>query len=187
MGKLVISTNMSFDGIVQDSEGGLGWFDQVIGDDQAAWAGYFAQEAMDAEALLLGRVSDEWFASRWLGRTGEWADRLNGMPKYVVSSTVKQTAWSNGTVIGADPAAEVGKLKDEIAGDLLVYGSFQLGHALFEQGLVDELRLMVMPVVVGEGVRLFGLTGGIRPLRLVRNETVGQGIVSVTYEVVKED
>jgi len=191
MGKIVISTNMSFDGVVQDPDGkdGFalgGWFNQVLGEDQAAWAGYFAQEAMDAEALLLGRTSDEWFASRWLGRPGEWADKLNGMPKFVVSGTLEQTAWTNGTVISRDLAAEVGKLKSEVAGDILVYGSFQLGHALFEQGLVDELRLMVMPVVVGEGVRLFGLTGGVRELRLVRNETVGQGIVSVAYEVVRE-
>jgi dihydrofolate reductase len=191
MGKIIVSTNSSFDGVVQDPDGkdGFalgGWFNLVLGDDQAAWAGYFAQEALDADALLLGRTSEEWFASRWLGRDGAWADKLNGMPKYVVSSTADHTAWSNSTVISGDLAAEVAKIKSETPGDILVYGSFQLGHALFEQGLVDEIRVMVMPVVVGEGVRLFGTTGGVKPLRLIRNTMVGKGIVSIAYEVVRE-
>jgi dihydrofolate reductase len=194
MGKIVISTNSSFDGVVQDPDGtdGFalgGWFDQVIGDDRPEWAQFFVKEAMGASALLMGRTSDEWFASRWLDRTGEWADKLNGMPKYVVSSTLEHTAWSNGTVIsgdGADLAAEVAKLRREITGEILVYGSFQLGHALMEQGLVDEIRVMVLPVLVGDGVRLFGSTGGIRPLRLIHTDTVGNGIVSLAYEVVRE-
>ena len=192
MGKIIISTNSSFDGVVQDPDGkdGFalgGWFDQVIGDDRPEWAQFFVKEALGASALLMGRTSDEWFASRWLDRTGEWADKLNGMPKYVVSSTVEHTAWSNGTVIsGGDMAAEVAKLKRETDGEILVYGSFQLGHALIEQDLVDEIRLMVLPVLVGDGVRLFGPTGGIRPLRLISTATVGNGIVSLAYEVVHE-
>lgn len=191
MGKIIVSTNSSFDGVVQDPDGkdGFalgGWFDLAVGEDRAQWAGYFAQEALDAGALLLGRTSEEWFASRWLGRDGEWADKLNGMPKYVVSGTLEHAAWSNATVIGGDLAAEVAKIKNETAGDILVYGSFQLGHALFEQGLVDEIRVMLMPVVVGGGVRLFGTTGGMKPLRLIRNTTVGKGIVSLAYEVVRE-
>jgi dihydrofolate reductase len=191
MGKIVISTNSSFDGVVQDPDGkdGFalgGWFNQVLGEDQVPWAGYFAQEALAADALLLGRTSDEWFAERWLDRAGEWADKLNGMPKFVVSSTLEQTAWSNGTVVNGDLARVVAELKRRFAGDILVYGSFQLGHALFEQDLVDEVRLLVMPVVVGEGVRLFGTAGGVKPLRLVRSATVGEGILSVAYEVVKQ-
>ena len=191
MGKIIISTNSSLDGIVQDPDGkdGFalgGWFEQVVGDDRAEWAAGFATEALGASALLLGRTSDEWFASRWLSRTGEWADKLNGMPKYVVSGTLEHTAWSNGTVLSGDLATEVAKLKRETDGEILVYGSFQLGHALVEQGLVDEIRLLVLPVLVGDGVRLFGTTGGIRPLRLVRSATVGKGIVSLTYEVVRE-
>ena len=190
MGKIVISTNSSFDGFVQDPDGkdGFalgGWFDQTVGEDRAQWAAYFVAEAMGAEALLLGRTSDEWFATRWLGRTGEWADKLNGMPKYVVSGSLERTAWSNGTVISADLAAEVAALKRQIAGEILVYGSFQLGHALLERGLVDEIRLMVLPVLVGGGERVFGGGGGIRPLRLIDSKTVGNGIVWLAYEVVR--
>lgn len=191
MGKIIISTNSTFDGVVQDPDGqdGFalgGWFDQAVGDDRAQWAAYFAKEALDADALLLGRTSDAWFASRWLGRTGEWADKLNTMPKYVVSSTLEQTSWSNGTVVTGDLAAEVAQIKRETDGEILVYGSFQLGHALMELDLVDEIRLMVLPVVVGDGVRLFGATGGVKPLRLIGNSAVGKGIVSVAYEVVKQ-
>ena len=194
MGKIIISTNSSLDGVVQDPDGkdGFalgGWFDQTIGEDRPQWAAEFVAEALRADALLLGRESDEWFASRWLSRTGEWADKLNGMPKYVVSSTLERTAWSNGTVIGGGGgslAAEVAGLKQEIAGEILVYGSFQLGHTLMEQGLVDEVRLMLLPVLVGDGVRLFGATGGIRPLRLLGSKQVGQGVVSLAYEVVHE-
>ncbi|MEY9928236.1 dihydrofolate reductase [Catenulispora sp. GP43] len=191
MGKIIVSTNTSLDGVVQDPEGKEGfalggWFELSVHDDRAAWAAEFEKEAMAAEALLLGRTSDEWFASRWLGRTGTWADKLNTMPKYVVSGTLEQTAWANGTVITGDLTAEVAELKHEIDGEILVYASFQLVHALMEQGLVDEIRLMVMPVVVGEGVRLFGPTGAVLPLRLISTRTVGQGIVFVDYEVVRE-
>lgn len=182
MGKIVISTNSTFDGVVEAGD----WFDQALGEDRAAWAGYFAGEAMAAEALLLGRTTDEWFAARWLDRTDEWADRLNGLPKFVVSSTLERTAWSNGTVVTGDLAEVVAGLKREFAGDILVYGSAQLCRALFEQGLVDEIRLMLLSVVVGRGARLFGTVGGVRPLRLVDSTTVGKGIVSVTYEVLKE-
>ncbi|MEY9863225.1 dihydrofolate reductase [Catenulispora sp. GAS73] len=192
MGKIIISTNSSFDGVVQDPDGtdGFprgGWFDQVVGEDRPEWAQFFVKEALDASALLMGRTSDEWFASRWLNRTGEWADKLNSMPKYIVSSTLKHTAWSNGTVISSDLPTEVAKLKREIDGDILVYGSFQLGHALIEQDLVDEIRLMLLPVLAGDGVRLFGPTAGIRPLRLIHTATIGTGIVSLAYEVIHED
>ncbi|MEZ0114807.1 dihydrofolate reductase [Catenulispora sp. EB89] len=191
MGKIIISTNSSFDGVVQDPDGtdGFprgGWFDQVIADDRPEWAQYFVKEALGASALLMGRTSDAWFASRWLDRTGDWADKLNAMPKYIVSSTLEHTAWSNGTIIGSDLATEVAKLKHEIDGEILVYGSFQLGHALIEQDLVDEIRVMLLPVLAGDGVRLFGTTAGIRPLRLTHTATVGSGIVSLTYEVVRE-
>jgi len=191
MGKIIISTNSSFDGVVQDPDGtdGFprgGWFDQVIGDDRPEWAQYFVKEALGASALLMGRTSDAWFAARWLNRTGEWAEKLNAMPKYIVSSTLKRTAWSNGTVIGSDLATEVAELKREIDGEILVYGSFQLGHALIEQDLVDEIRVMLLPVLAGDGVRLVGTTTGIRPLRLTNTATVGSGIVSLAYEVVRE-
>lgn len=195
MGKIVISTNSSLDGVVQDPDGkdGFalgGWFDRVVGEDRAPWAAEFTAEALGGEALLLGRTSDEWFASRWLGREGEWADKLNAMPKYVVSGTLERTAWSNGTVLSGDPITEVAKLKRELAGEILVYGSFQLGHALIEHDLVDEIRVMVIPVVVGDGVRLFSRTGGaasgVTPLRLISTKVLGAGIVSSAYEVVRE-
>lgn len=192
MGKLIISTNASLDGVVQDPDGKEGfalggWFDQVVGEDRAEWASGFEAEALRAQALLLGRTSDEWFAARWLGRTGEWADRLNAMPKYVVSSSRERTAWSNGTVLRGDLATAVTGIKREVDGEILVYGSFQLGHALMDLDLVDEIRLLVMPVVVGDGVRLFGAGGGVKPLRLMHTGAVGKGIVSVAYEVVREN
>ncbi|MEY9890011.1 dihydrofolate reductase [Catenulispora sp. MAP12-49] len=191
MGKIIVSTNASLDGVVQDPEGKEGfalggWFELAIRDDRAAWAAEFEKEATAAEALLLGRTSDEWFASRWLGRTGTWADKLNTMPKYVVSGTLEHTAWSNGTVVTGDLPAEVARLKREIDGEILVYASFQLVHALIEHDLVDEVRIMVMPVAVGDGVRLFGPSGTIKPLRLIGTRTVGEGILFVAYEVVRE-
>lgn len=192
MGKIVISTNASLDGVVQDPDGkdGFalgGWFDRAIGEERGEWMEMFAGEALAAEALLLGRTSDEWFASRWLGRTGEWADKLNGMPKYVVSRSLKQAAWSNATLLDSgDPVADVARIKPEVDGEILVYGSFQLGHALLAHGLVDEVRVMVMPVVVGDGVRLFGTGTGIRPLRLISTKSLGHGIVFYDYEVLRE-
>ena len=123
-----------------------------------------------ADALLLGRRSDEWFASRWMSRGGEWADKLNSMPKYVVSSTLKDAAWSNSTVIKGDVVSEVSKLKQEISGEILVYASYQLVHTLIEHDLVDELRLVIFPVVLGAGERLFGETSDKKPMRLVSVE-----------------
>ncbi|NUR30478.1 MAG: dihydrofolate reductase [Catenulispora sp.] len=191
MGKIVVSTNTTLDGVVQDPDGKEGWarggwFEQAMGDGRAEWAGIFVAEAMRADALLLGRRSDEWYASRWLGRTGEWADRLNALPKYVVSSTIGNTAWSNGTVITGDLAGEVAKLKDEIAGDIVVYGSVQLIHAIIEHDLVDEIRVMVMPIAVGEGRRLFGPVGQAKSFRLTGSQALGNGTVFTTYEVVRE-
>lgn len=190
MGKIIVSTNASLDGVVQDPDGKEGfalggWFDQVVGQDRAPWAAAFAAEALAGEALLLGRTTDEWFASRWLGRDGAWAEKLNAMPKYVVSGSQENAAWSNATVVSADLPAEVAKIKQEIDGEVLVYASFQLVHALIEQDLVDEIRLMVIPVVVGEGARLFGTAGGVKPLRLISTRSVGENIVFVDYEVVK--
>lgn len=192
MGKIVISTNTSLDGVVQDPDGkdGFalgGWFDQAIGEERTEWMQTFAAEALSAEALLLGRKSDEWFASRWLGRTGDWADKLNGMPKYVVSRSLKQAAWSNATVLpSGDPAAEAARIKTEVPGEILVYGSFQLAHELLAHDLVDEIRVMVMPIVVGAGERLFGQASGLKPLRLLSARTLGNGIVFYDYEVVHE-
>jgi dihydrofolate reductase len=191
MGKIVISTNVSFDGIVQDPDGleGFrlgGWFGQFGGKDLEEWAKVEYEEALGAEALLLGRRSDEWFAARWLPKSGEWADRLNGLPKYVVSSTLQEPKWSNVTVLTGDVVSEVTKLKQELDGDIVVYASYQLGRTLIEHDLVDELRLFVYPVVLGAGERLFGETSDKKPLRLVDTKTVGDGLVFLTYEFVRD-
>jgi dihydrofolate reductase len=191
MGKIVISTNVSFDGIVQDPDGleGFrlgGWFGQFGGKDLEEWAKVEYEEALGTEALLLGRRSEEWFAARWLPKSGEWADRLNGLPKYVVSSTLQEPKWSNVTVLRGDVVSEVSKLKQELEGEIVVYASYQLGRTLIEHDLVDELRLFVYPVVLGAGERLFGETSDQKPLRLVDTKTVGDGLVFLTYEFVRD-
>ena len=191
MGKIIISTNVSLDGVVQDPDGEEGfrlggWFGQFGGRDLEAWAKVELEEALGAEALLLGRRSDEWFASRWLSRSGEFADRLNSLPKYVVSSTLEEPKWSNSTVLKGDVVDEVSKLKQELDGDILVYASYQLGRTLIEHDLVDELRLVVFPVVLGAGERLFGETSDKKPLRLVHARTVGDGLAFLTYQPVRD-
>ena len=190
MGKIVITTNASLDGVVQDPDGEEGfrlggWFGQFGGKDLEQWAEVETDEALRAEALLLGRRSEEWFATRWASRTGEWADRLNSMPKYVVSSTLTEPRWRNSTVLKGDVVDEVSKLKQEIAGEILVYASYQLERALIEHDLVDELRLVVFPVVLGEGERLFGPTGDKKPMRLVSAQTIGDGLAFLTYQPVR--
>jgi dihydrofolate reductase len=189
MGKIVISTNVSLDGVVQDPDGEEGfrlggWFGQFGGKDLEAWAQVELEEALGAEALLLGRRSDEWFAARWLSRSGEFADRLNSLPKYVVSSTLEEPRWSNSTVLRGNVVDQVSKLKQELDGDILVYASYQLGRTLIEHDLVDELRLVVFPVVLGAGERLFGETSDQKPMRLVDARTVGDGLAFLTYQPV---
>jgi dihydrofolate reductase len=190
MGKIVISTNVSLDGVVQDPDGQEGfrlggWFGQFGGRDLEAWAKVSLDEALRAEALLLGRCSDEWFAARWTSRSGEWADRLNSLPKYVVSSTLLDPHWNNSTVLKGDVVDEVTKLKQELDGEIVVYASYQLGRALIEQDMVDELRLTVFPVVLGAGERLFGETREQKPMRLLDARTVGDGLAYLTYELVR--
>jgi dihydrofolate reductase len=191
MGKIVISTNVTLDGVVEDPDGKEGtavggWFGRSMGADYEPWAKVFTDEALGAEAILLGRRSDAWFAERWLSRDGEFADRLNSLPKYVVSGTSAEAAWSNGTVLDGDIADEVSKLKKEIGGEILVYASYRLVHTLIEHDLVDELRLFVFPVLAGGGRRLFGEAGGQKPLRLIRTSAVGSGLTFVDYEVVHD-
>jgi dihydrofolate reductase len=190
MGKIVISTNTSIDGVVQDPDGEEGfrlggWFFQSGGDDLKEWGKVEFEEALDTEALLLGRRSDEWFAARWASRTDEWANRLNSLPKYVVSSTLEEPKWNNATVLKGDIVTEVSKLKQELSGNIVVYASYQLGRALMEHDLVDELRLFVYPVVLGAGERLFGETSDKKPMRLVRAQTIGDGLAFLTYERVR--
>ena len=191
MGKIVISTNVSLDGVVQDPDGEEGfrlggWFGRFGGTDLEEWARVAHEEALGTEALLLGRRSDEWFAERWSSRSGERADRLNGLPKYVVSSTLVDPRWTNSTVLKGDVVSEVSKLKRELDGEIVVYASYQLVRALIEHDLVDELRLVVFPVVLGAGERLFGETGDKKPMRLVDTKTIGDGLAFLTYEMVRE-
>jgi dihydrofolate reductase len=190
MGKIVISTNVSLDGVVQDPDGNEGfsrggWFNQYGGKDLEEWAKISYAEALDTTALLLGRRSDEWFAARWASRPGEWADRLNSLPKYVVSSTIQDPKWTNVTVLKGSLVDEITSLKKELDGDIVVYASYQLGRALIEHDLVDELRLAVFPVTVGAGERIFGQTTGTKPFRLVGSRTIGHGIIGLTYETVR--
>ena len=191
MGKIVISTNASLDGVVQDPDGAEGsrlggWFGEFGGKDLEPWAKVSLEEALGAEALLLGRRSEEWFGTRWTSRSGAWADRLNSLPKYVVSSTLEDPRWTNVTVLKGNVADEVSKLKQELDGDIVVYASYQLGHTLLEHDLVDEVRLVLYPVVLGAGERLFGETSGNKPMRLVDTKTIGDGLVFLTYQPVRD-
>jgi dihydrofolate reductase len=191
MGKIVISENVTLDGVVQDPTGEQGfrhggWFGQVGDKDREEWAKVEFEEALGAEALLLGRRSDEYFGTRWTGRSGEWADRLNALPKYVVSSTLVNPEWSNSTVLTGDVVNEVSKLKQELAGEIVVYASRQLVHTLMEHDLVDELRLMVYLFVLGAGERLFGETTDKKSIRPLHARTVGDSLVYLTYEVVRD-
>jgi dihydrofolate reductase len=191
MGKIVISTNVSLDGVVQDPDGGEGfrlggWFGQFGGKDLEEWAKVELDEALRAEALLLGRRSDDWFAARWVSRSGEFADRLNSLSKYVVSSTLEDPKWTNATVLRGDVVDEVTRLKQELNGEILVYASYQLGRTLIEHDLVDEMRLVVFPVVLGAGERLFGETSDKKPMRLVDTKTIGDGLAFLTYKFVRD-
>jgi dihydrofolate reductase len=190
MGKIVISTNVSLDGVVQDPDGEEGfrlggWFVEFGGKDLEQWNKVALAEALRAEAWLLGRRSYEFFGVRWRPRTGELADRINSLPKYVVSSTLEDPEWNNTTVLKGDVVSEVSKLKEEIDGDIVVPGSYQLARTLLEHDLVDELRLVVFPVVLGSGERLFGEAGDMKSMRLVSMSTIGDGLAFVTYEVVR--
>jgi dihydrofolate reductase len=191
MGKIVISTNVSLDGVIEDPDGkdGFsrgGWFVQSGGKDLEEWGKVEYAEALRTAALLLGRRSDEWFAARWASKPGEWADRLNSLPKYVVSSTLENPRWTNVTVLKGNVVDEVTRLKQEVDGDIVVYASYQLGRTLIGHDLVDELRLFVFPVVVGAGERLFGETSDKKPIRLVGSRTVGDGLAFLTYEIVRD-
>jgi dihydrofolate reductase len=189
MGKIVVSENVSLDGVVQDPAGDEGF-------RRGGWVGLIKDrpganklaldDALGAEALLLGRRSYEWFAARWPSRSGELADRLNSLPKYVVSSTLRDPEWNNSTVLKGEAVDEVSKLKQELNGEIVVPASFQLLRALVEHDLVDELRLKIYPVVLGDGERLFGETSAKKPMRLVDTKTIDGDVAYLTYEVVRE-
>ena len=189
MGKIVVSENVTLDGVIQDPAGDEGF-------KAGGWAGLIKDspqlgklaldEALGAEAFLLGRRSYEWLAARWPSRSGELADRLNSLPKYVVSSTLEEPKWNSSTVLKGGVLSEVTKLKQELHGEIIVAASFQLVHALMEYDLVDELRLRIFPVALGAGTRLFGETSAKKPMRLLGTQTVEGGVACLTYQVVAD-
>jgi dihydrofolate reductase len=188
MGRIVVSDNVSLDGVVQDPAGDEGF--RVGGwvgllKDRPQLAKLALDEALAAEALLLGRRTYEWLVARWPSRSGELADRLKSLPKYVVSSTLENPEWNNSTVLSGDVLDEVSKLKDELHGEIVVPASFQLVRTLMEHDLVDELRLKIFPVALGAGERLFGETSDKKALRLVDTQIVEGDIAFLTYERVR--
>ncbi len=191
MGKLIISENVSLDGVIQDPAGDEGfqrggWVGRVGDRGREAAAQVLLEEALGTEAMLLGRRSYEFLAARWPSRTGALADRLNSKPKYVVSSILQDPAWNNTTVLKGNVANEVSKLKQQLAGDIVVPASFQLVRTLIEHDLADELRLMIYPVVLGAGERLFGETSDKKSLRLISTRTVGNDLAYLTYQPVRD-
>jgi dihydrofolate reductase len=184
MGRIVVTEFVSTDGVIEDPGGAEnfkygGWsfeFDRGQEGDK-----FKLDETLASDALLLGRVTYEGFADAWPSREGEFADKFNNMPKFVVSSTLENPQWENSTVLKGDLVDEVTRLKSEQDGEIVVHGSARLVQALLEHDLVDELRLMVFPVVLGTGKRLFGETSDKKPLRLMDSKTVGDGIAILIY------
>jgi dihydrofolate reductase len=185
MGKIVVTEFVSLDGVMEDPGGAEdykygGWTFQI---DRGEEGDKFKlDETMNTDALLLGRRTYEGFADAWPQRDGEFADKFNNMPKYVVSSTLKDPDWTNTTVLDGDLDESVRKLRDESDGDVVVHGSAQLVQGLLEDDLVDELRMMVFPVVLGSGKRLFGETSDKHSLKLTGSQLVGDGVAILTYE-----
>jgi len=184
MGRIVVTEFVSLDGVVEAPGGGEdykhgGWSFEIERGEEGNK--FKLDETMASEALLLGRVTYEGFAAAWPSRDGEFADKFNNMPKYVVSSTLTDPEWNNTTVLTGDLAEAVGKLKAEQDGDIVVHGSPRLVQGLIEHDLVDEYRLMTYPVILGSGKRLFGETTDKKTLRLVDSKPVGDGVMILVY------
>ena len=187
MGTIVVSDNVSLDGVIQDPAGDEGfklggWVGKIK--DREGVNRLALDEALGAEALLMGRRSYEWFAARWPMRTGELADRINGLQKYVVSSTLEDPGWENSSVLRGDVVGEVSTLKREIDGEIVVWASFRLVRTLLEHDLVDAVRLKIYPVALGAGERLFGATSDERRMHLVEVRAVDDDVVFLAYERV---
>jgi dihydrofolate reductase len=185
MGRIVVTEFVSIDGVMEDPGGSEnfkhgGWSFKFDRGDEGNQ--FKADETMGAAAMLLGRKTYEGFAEAWPSREGEFADKFNSMPKYVVSSTLSDPEWTNTTVLDGDVPEAVAHVRDEVDGDVIVHGSAQLVHALLENDLVDELRLMIFPVVLGSGKRVYGETSDMRTLRLADSKAVGDGVLLVVYQ-----
>jgi dihydrofolate reductase len=186
MGKIVVSENVTLDGVIEDPSGDEGfkhggWVGRVT--DRPEAGKVLLDETLGAEAELYGRGTYEFLASRWPSRSGELADRLNSMPKYIVSSTLEDPEWDNSTVLKGDAVEQVSKLKKEVDGEILIPASIQLVRTLIEHDLVDELRLMVYPVALGAGERLFGETSDKKPMRLVDSRVLDESLAYLVYEL----
>ena len=184
MAKIIVTEFVSLDGVMEDPGGAEnfkygGWTFEI---DRGEGDKFKLDETMDTAALLLGRKTYEGFAAAWPSREGEFADKFNTMPKYVVSATLDNPEWTNTTVLKGDAVEAVKKLKAEQDGNIVVHGSRQLAQTLIENDLVDELRLMVFPVVLGSGLRLFGETSDKKRLQLVESRTVGDGVLVLIYK-----
>jgi dihydrofolate reductase len=184
MAKIIVTEFVSLDGVMEDPGGAEdykhgGWtFEIGMGDDGGKFK---LDETNESDALLLGRRTYEGFAAAWPSREGEFADKFNSMPKYVVSSTLENPEWNNTHVLKGDVADEVAKLKRDQEGTIVVHGSGQLAQTLIENDLVDQLNLMVFPVVLGTGKRLFTETSDKKRLELVESRPVGNGCVVLVY------
>ena len=184
MGRIVVTEFVSLDGVMEDPGGSEdfkhgGWTFEISTGDEGTQ--FKVDETMQSDAMLLGRVTYEGFAEAWPQRDGDFAARFNTMPKYVVSSTLRDPSWTNTTVLDGDLAAAVQRVRDENDGDVVVHGSAQLVQGLLAGDLVDELRLMVFPVVLGSGKRLFGEASDKKPLRLQSSKIVGDGVAILVY------
>jgi dihydrofolate reductase len=185
VGRIVVTEFVSLDGVIEDPGGAEsyrhgGWSFEIARGDEGDK--FKLDETRSSQALLLGRVTYEGFAKAWPSREGEFADKFNSMPKYVVSSTLETPEWNNSTVLKGDVAEEVAALKQRLDGEIVVHGSARLVQALLEHDLVDELRLMVFPVVLGGGKRIFGESSDKKRLRLVDSKTVGDGVLVLVYQ-----
>jgi dihydrofolate reductase len=190
MGRIVVSEFVSLDGVMQDPGGDSGW-------KHAGWSfkiprgkegdEFKVEETRDSEALLLGRLTYQGFAAAWPSVKGEFGDMFNSMPKYVVSSTLEKAEWNNSTVLKGDVVKEISQLKQRLKGNIVVHGSARLVQTLLEHDLVDELRLMVYPVILGSGKRLFGESSEMKRLRLVDSKTVGDGVAILIYKPVGKE
>jgi len=188
VGKIVVSDNVSLDGVIEDPAGDEGfprggWVGLIK--DRPELAKLALDEALGTEAMLMGRRTYDWFAARWPSRSGELAHRLNSLPKYLVSATLEHPDWNNATVLKGDVLHEVSNLKQKVSGEIVVPASIRIVRTLMEHDLVDELRLKIFAVVLGAGERLFGQTSDKKPMRLIDNRTLGEGIAYLTYELVR--